>query len=48
MNGTIGMEGNINIMHEAYLLDDPFVIDDLRSQFLDLINQTTLFDQEIF
>ena len=36
MNGTIGMEGNINIMHEAYLLDDPFVIDDLRSQFLDL------------
>lgn len=30
----IGIEGNVNILHEAYFIDDPFVIDDLRSQTL--------------
>ena len=26
------LQGNVNIMHEAYLLDDPFVIDSLQAQ----------------
>lgn len=31
---SIQLEGNIDILHEAYFIDDPFVIDDLRSQYL--------------
>lgn len=36
---SIEIEGTVNIMHEAYFIDDPFVIDDLRSQRLYLGNR---------
>lgn len=32
-------ENDINIIHQAFLIDDPFVIDDLRSQRKYLINE---------
>lgn len=31
---SIELEGNIDILHEAYFLDDPFVVDDLRRNYL--------------
>ena len=31
---SIEIDGNINVMHEAYFLDDPFVIDKMRTVYL--------------
>lgn len=40
---TIQMECNVNIMHEAYFIDDPFVIDRLCRPFIELTKEEDKF-----